>query len=123
MDKQRNKQKKDLARCNKISVIVPSIYYGIQQLKRLDKHFEQNDMLNQTDVLLLELFSLLDIKEGDTALYIQQYREMLAKALKLLGDFLLELKQTDNIEKSSVRLFIIMNGLARDQKNIASIIR
>lgn len=111
-----------LIKCDRLSKIVPSLFYNVRLLQRLDKQFEQDATLKELEELLLVLHDLLDIKEDKVA-YVNLYRDRFLKILTILGHFIIELPKQKALDSpKNEKLLIIINRFMGDQKIILEII-
>ena len=111
-----------LIKCDQINTTVPSIFYAIHLLKRVDSTFSQNSTLLLAEEGLLELNDLLDIHDNPSE-YVNRYREILIKVLQNMSQFILDLKNLDRLsEQKQIRLARIINELAYSQQLIVKII-
>lgn len=111
-----------LIKCEQIDAIIPSVFYAVNLLKRLDSTFFNNVSLLNSEEGLLKLHDLLDIK-NTSKVYVHRYREILIDVLQNMSQFILELKGIDLLSpQQQMHLANIMNRLVQDQQRIITII-
>ena len=111
-----------LMKCEQIDAIIPSVFYAVHLLKRLDSTFFHSVSLLNSEEGLLKLHDLLDIKET-SKLYVHRYREILIEVLQNMSQFILDIKTTDMLSpQQQKQLAHIVNRLVQDQQRIITII-
>lgn len=111
-----------LTKCEQIDAIIPSVFYAVNLLKRLDSTFFNNLLLLNSEEGLLRLYDLLDIKQTSKE-YVHRYRELLINVLQNMSQFILELKSIDMLSpQQQMQLANIVNRLVQDQQRIITII-
>ena len=114
--------KQSLIKCEQIDAIIPSVFYAVNLLKRLDSTFFNNVSLLNSEQGLLKLHDLLDIK-NTSKVYVHRYREILIDVLQNMSQFILELKGIDLLSpQQQMHLANIVNRLVQDQQRIITII-
>lgn len=112
----------NLIKFDEINTTIPSIFYAIHLLKRLDNSFSQNSALLLAEQGLLELNDLLDIHDNPSE-YVNRYRGILINVLHNMSQFILELRHLESLsEQKQICFARIINELAHSQQLIVKII-
>lgn len=112
----------DMMKCDKLSQVIPYIYYHIQQLKILSNQFENNHLIKQAEEPLLAIYLLLEIKEKNKAEYIQKYRDLLTLSLQYLSEFITQLEHVDILDSQAICFSTTLDNLSKNQMEIMAII-